>query len=79
MVRKVFRAGNSLVVSLPKDSVELLGLHEGSELDVTVEAEQGRIVFSRITPEIEGVDAAFARQLDDFIERYRPALLALAE
>lgn len=31
MQRKVFKAGNSLVVSLPKDAIQALGLREGSE------------------------------------------------
>jgi putative addiction module antidote len=79
MVRKVFRTGNSLVVSLPKDSVELLGLHEGTELDVLIDAEGGRIIFSRAQPDLPGIDATFAQQLDAFIEQYRPALEALAE
>ncbi len=79
MVRKVFRTGNSLVVSLPKDSIELLGLHEGSELDVLIDTEGNRIIFSPARHDLPGIDATFAQQLDAFIELYRPALEALAE
>jgi len=78
MVRKVFRTGHSLVVSLPRESVETLGLREGSELNVEVDATEQRIVLTLTRPNVTGVDANFARQLDEFIEEYRPALEALA-
>lgn len=79
MVRKLFKTGNSLVVSLPRESIELLGLHEGSELDVAIDIDQRRIVLSPAEPPVAGIDAEFARQLDEFIDRYRPALEALAK
>jgi len=37
MVRKIFRLGNSLVVSLPKDILDMLGLDEGAEVSVEIE------------------------------------------
>ncbi len=77
MTRKVFRAGNSLVVSIPGDAIEHLGLGEGSEVIVEVDREEGRIVI--YPSEIKGVDKEFARQVDEFIETYRPALEELAK
>lgn len=79
MVRKVFKTGNSLVVSLPRESIELLDLHEGSELNVAIDIDQRRIVLSPPEPPVAGIDAEFARQLDEFIVLYRPALEALAK
>lgn len=79
MVRKIFKSGNSLVVSLPGDALERLGLEEGSKVNVAVNERAGRIVIERARAPLTDVGAAFARQLDDFIERYRPALEALAE
>lgn len=76
MVRKIFRSGNSLVVALPKESIERLGWHEGSE--VTVEVERGRVVIEPATLPLANIDPAFAQQLNKFIEQYRPALTALA-
>jgi antitoxin component of MazEF toxin-antitoxin module len=78
MIRKVFKTGNSLVVSLPGKAIEVLGLHEGSELNVEVEADKGRIILSPLALPITDIDATFARQLAEFIEQYRPALAALA-
>ncbi len=78
MIRKVFKAGNSLVISLPRATLAALGLSEGSELEITLDVEAGQIVLSPLRPTAGDIDATFARQLDDFIAQYRPALEALA-
>ncbi len=78
MVRKIFKTGNSLVISLPKGSIESLGLSEGSEVTVAVLQAEGRIVIEPVAPQLAGIDVTFAQQLNDFIEQYRPALEALA-
>ena len=79
MVRKIFKTGNSLVISLPKESIQLLGLQEGSEVSVAVDQEQGRIVIEPAATALTNIDETFAQQLDEFIEQYRPALEALAK
>lgn len=79
MERKIFKTGNSLVISLPRESLLNLGLHEGSEVQVTVDEESGRIIIEPLRTSLAGIDPTFARQLDDFIDRYRPALEALAK
>ncbi|MBN1666416.1 MAG: AbrB/MazE/SpoVT family DNA-binding domain-containing protein [Anaerolineales bacterium] len=81
MNRKIFKTGNSVVVSLPKDAIEYLHMDEGTEVNVELDREKRRIV---ITPAesplaIAGVDAEFAQQVADFIEQYRPALEELAK
>jgi putative addiction module antidote len=78
MVRKVFRAGNSLVVSLPKESIQLLGLQEGSDVSVELMAEQKEIVIKPVETSLAAIDETFAQQVADFIEQYKPALEALA-
>lgn len=79
MVRKIFKTGNSFVVSLPRESLHLLGLEEGSEVDVAIDQSKGRIIIERVQSPLAGIDVEFAQQLDDFIEQYRPALEALAK
>lgn len=78
MIGKVFKTGDSLAVSLPGEAIELLELREGSELNVAVDADKGRIILSPLTLPTTDIDATFARQLAEFIEQYRPALEALA-
>ena len=77
MVRKVFKAGNSLVVSLPKEALMALGLHEGSEISVALGPDRREIVIKPAAA-LAGIDETFAQQVADFIEQYRPALEALA-
>jgi putative addiction module antidote len=77
MLRKIFKTGNSMVVSLPREILEPLGVSDGSE--VSVELEDGKIVIRPMQQSVPGVDEEFARQLAEFIDEYRPALEALAK
>lgn len=81
MERKVFKTGNSLVVSLPKDALDYLGLVEGVEVAVDLDRDKRQIVITPVEKPsaIAGVDETFARQVAEFIEQYRPALEALAK
>jgi putative addiction module antidote len=78
MNRKIFRAGNSMVISLPKEMLDALHVGEGEEVSVELDPARSQIVISPAPAAVEGVDAEFARQVADFIEQYRPALEALA-
>jgi putative addiction module antidote len=81
MLRKIFKTGNSVVVSLPKDAIEYLHMGEGTEVNVELDREKRQIVItpSESAPTIVGVDPEFAHQVAEFIERYRPALEELAK
>ena len=70
--------GNSIVVSLPRDSLDFLGLAEGSEVSVELDRERRQVIITPVEAGLPGVDETFARQVSDFIEQYRPALEALA-
>ena len=80
MLRRLFRSGNSVVVSLSKEFLAFLGLRVGDEVLVTLDAQAKHIFIS--SPEFStlasDVDERFARQVSEFIERYRPTLEALA-
>jgi putative addiction module antidote len=79
MPRKIFKTGNSMVVSLPRDTLDYLELKEGSEVTVELDRERGEIIIAPSGRGLPGVDPEFARQVADFIEEYRPALEALAK
>lgn len=80
MLRKIFKTGNSIVVSIPKDILEQLELSEGEDVTIELDREQRQIVISPIDkPLAVSVDEEFARQVNDFIAEYRPALEALAK
>jgi len=77
MGRKIFRTGNSAVVSLPPEVLEATGLELGDEVTVTVDPDRSRIVLTPAT--VAGVRSDFLDRVDRFIDRYEPALEALAK
>jgi antitoxin component of MazEF toxin-antitoxin module len=81
MPRKVFKTGNSLVVSLPPEALEYLGLAAGADVSVELDRENRRIVIAPIGNSLSdsGVDEEFHQQLQSFINLYRPALEELAK
>ena len=81
MLRKIFKTGNSVVVSLPKDAIDYLQMGEGSEVNVELDREKRQIVITpaQTSLAITGVDRDFALQVAEFIEQYRPALEELAK
>ena len=81
MLRKVFRTGNSVVISLPREALEYLGIHEGTEVEVDLDRENRQVILRPIERPlaISGVDEKFALQVAEFIEQYRPALKELAK
>ena len=79
MLRKVFKTGNSLVVSLPKDLLEPLGMHDGTDVSVELDRKNHQILIRPAElPLPSGMTEEFVRQVNEFIEEYRPALEALA-
>jgi antitoxin component of MazEF toxin-antitoxin module len=78
MIHKVVKASSSQTVSLPAELLEALHLNEGEEVNVELDAVQGRIIVASLSAPNSGIDTEFARQVAEFIERYRPALEALA-
>ena len=81
MLRKVFKTGNSNVVSLPKEVTRPLGVSAGSEVSVELDREHGQIIIRPVDLPIDvaSVDREFARQVSEFIAGYRPALQSLAK
>jgi antitoxin MazE len=79
VTRKVFRAGNSTVVALPREVMAEAGVAEGHEVTVEYDAERGGILVKPVRREVFGIDEEFVRQVNGFIGRYRPMLDALAK
>jgi putative addiction module antidote len=79
MARKIFRTGNSSVVSLPGDVLESVGLDLGDEVTVTADPEHRWIVVAPAGESLPGVRPDFLDRVDRFIQRYEPALETLAK
>ena len=78
MARTIFRTGNSTVVSLPPEVLEMLDLHPGDEVNVVVDPERRRIVVTPTKSPAaslpQAADVHVGEKLGELIERYAPAL-----
>lgn len=81
MQRRLFKTGNSVVLSLPKEVLEELGLSDGESVSLTLDRESRRLIVTPVTKSFAaaGVDEKFVRQVNEFIEQYRTALDELAK
>jgi antitoxin MazE len=81
MLRKVFRTGNSVVISLPREILEYLDIREGAEIEVNLDRDNRQVIIKPVEASLasSGIDEKFAREVAEFIEQYRPALEALAQ
>jgi antitoxin MazE len=80
MLRRLFKTGNSVVLSLPREMLDSLNLADGDQVSLALELEQRHLVITPVEkPRAAGVDEEFARQVAEFIEEYRPALEELAK
>ena len=82
MLSRLFKTGNSVVLSLPKEILDNLGLMDGENISLELDRQQRRVILTPADkPSLAnaGVDEDFARQVTDFIDRYRPALEELAK
>lgn len=75
MTQKVLRVGSSAAVTIPKKSLEELGLQIGDSVIVEIDKKQRTVV---IEPAVQ-VDRELIDWTKTFIEKYRPALEALAK
>jgi antitoxin component of MazEF toxin-antitoxin module len=81
MLRKVFHTGNSMVVSLPREILKYLDIHDGTQIEFDLDREKRQVILRpvEIPLAISGVDEKFALQVAEFIEQDRPALEELAK
>ncbi len=81
MVRRLFKTGNSIVLSLPKEVLDELGIKDGESVNLELDREQHRVIITPVDKPvaIAGVNEEFARQVDEFIKEYLPALNELAK
>lgn len=81
MIRRLFKTGNSIVISLPKEVLDGLGLKNGERVSLELDREQHLVIITPVERPvaITGVNEEFARQVDAFIRQYRPALDEMAK
>ena len=81
MIRRLFKTGNSIVMSLPRDLLDELGVKDGGNVNTELDRREHRIIVTPVEQPFArlGVDEEFAHQLDEFIAHYHLALDELAK
>jgi len=81
MIRRLFKTGNSVVLSLPQEILDNLGVTKGGRVTIEMDKEQTRAIITPLDKPLSraGVDKEFARQVTEFIDRYRSTLEELAK
>lgn len=77
-VRKIFKAGNSCVVSLPMNMLKALGLRDGSHISIEINREQRELVLKPIVVKKNNMSIDFVRTVDKLLIDYEYALRRLA-
>lgn len=77
MTQKVLKVGSSAAVTIPKKSLEELGLKIGDKVSLTIDKNK-KIVSIMPAQGISKADAKIAQLTLNFINRYRKDLEALA-
>jgi len=75
MTQKVLKVGSSAAVTIPKKSLEELGLKIGDTVRVEIDKKHRKVL---IEPSVK-IDKELVDWTKKFIKRYRPALEELAK
>lgn len=78
-VRKVFKAGNSLVVSLPVEMLKSLGLRDGAHVTVEINREKQELVLKPVITKKNNMSLEFVRTVDKLFLDYEYVLRRLAK
>lgn len=75
MIQKVLKVGDSAAVTIPKKSLEELGLKIGDQVKLEINSKNKKVIIEPARK----VNKELLDWTDRFIARYRSALLALAK
>lgn len=78
-VRKVFKAGNSLVVSLPIEMLKSLGLRDGAHVTVEINREKQELILKPVITKKNNMSLEFVRTVDKLFLDYEYVLRRLAK
>ena len=78
-VRKIFKAGNSCVVSLPLDMLKSLGLREGSHVAIEINRERREYVLKPVVVKKANMSLDFVRLVDKLLLDYEYVLRRMAK
>lgn len=83
MLQKILQVGNSAAVIIPKPLLEEMGLDVGDRIIVRTTRKPLKVEIvpkkKAILGKGSGITKSFARSVDQFIHKYRPALEELSK
>lgn len=73
-MRPLFRTGNSVVLSLPRELLESLGIADGEKVSLELDRPRRRLIVTPVDKPyaVVGVAEEFIRQANEFIEQFTP-------
>lgn len=77
-MRKVFKNGNSLAVTVPKTYAHELSIRDGSQVEWK-KTSQGLTLIPQRKIKATGVDSKFAKMVDEFINAHKDVLQKLSQ
>ena len=77
LVQRLYKNGNSVAITIPKQFLDELNLKEGSEMVVEKQGEELRIA-SKKRALASDVDVKFMKMVDKFIDTHEDVLQKLA-
>ena len=79
MVNKIFRAGDSAAVTLPKKMLHEMGCKIGDSVILTFFQDENEVNIRPVKKKRNQLSSRIAKLTTNFIDRYRPALDELAK
>ena len=78
-VRKIFKAGNSCVVSLPMNMLKALGLKDGSHIVIEINRENRELILKPVIVKNSNMSIDFVRMVDKLLIDYESVIRRLAK
>lgn len=78
ITQKIFRTGNSVAVTIPKQYLEDLNFHEGTQVVVEKRGEE-LVLSSKKSKLAPDVDAKFMKMVDEFMDEHEDVLQELSQ
>lgn len=81
MIKRLFKTGHSVVLSLPREVLDSLGVKIGENVNLELDQKRQRLIISPLKKDqtTKSLNEDFVHQVNDFIEKYKPALDELAK
>ena len=78
-IRKIFKAGNSCVVSLPMEMLKALNLKDGSHVAVEINREKRELILKPVVVKKANMSLDFVRVVDKLLLDYDYVMRRLAK